>query len=244
MQPEKEISSHIKSLSNQSKTYRKRDNFSSIRHRFFDLVLRTQQILSLVWSYSKLDKRNTKCLNQKMKERLNSHIFLRRAKKIAKFPYWKPPCLCGSYSHIWVIITWLRSAMSARNSCSARWRYLWARENTLIFFSCKDDCVCWRMGLFRDSRWRRLWRVSVSNVDAVAIVYKCKHTMIGLWMTGRVRFHFPICRVKLAVNRETQQAIAVKIIDLEKAADCYDNVRKEVSGVNVACKRWIEVYNF
>lgn len=47
-------------------------------------------------------------------------------------------------------------------------------------------------------------------------------------------------RVKLAVNRETQQAIAVKIIDLEKAADCYDNVRKEVSGVNVACKIWIE----
>lgn len=38
-------------------------------------------------------------------------------------------------------------------------------------------------------------------------------------------------RVKLAVNRETQEAIAVKIIDLEKAADkdCYDNVRKEVS---------------
>lgn len=34
--------------------------------------------------------------------------------------------------------------------------------------------------------------------------------------------------VKLAVNRETQQAIAVKIIDLEKAADCYDNVRKEI----------------
>lgn len=36
--------------------------------------------------------------------------------------------------------------------------------------------------------------------------------------------------VKLAVNRETQEAIAVKIIDLEKAAekDCYDNVRKEI----------------
>lgn len=41
-----------------------------------------------------------------------------------------------------------------------------------------------------------------------------------------------IFRVKLAVNRETEQAIAVKIIDVEKAADCYDNVRKEVSGVN------------
>lgn len=38
----------IKSISNQSKTYRKRDNFRSIRHRFFDLVLRTQQILSFV----------------------------------------------------------------------------------------------------------------------------------------------------------------------------------------------------
>ncbi|KAK2566823.1 Serine/threonine-protein kinase Chk1, partial [Acropora cervicornis] len=36
--------------------------------------------------------------------------------------------------------------------------------------------------------------------------------------------------VKLAVNRETQEAIAVKIIDLEKAAekDSYDNVRKEI----------------
>lgn len=42
-------------------------------------------------------------------------------------------------------------------------------------------------------------------------------------------FAWNIFRVKLAVNRETQQAIAVKIIDLEKAADCYDNVRKEVS---------------
>ena len=69
-------------------------------------------------------------------------------------------------------------------------------------------------------------------------------TYVYEWPDGPVRFHFPISRVKLAVNRETQQAIAVKIIDLEKAADCYDNVRKEVSGVNVACKRWIEVYNF
>lgn len=50
-----------------------------------------------------------------------------------------------------------------------------------------------------------------------------------------------IFRVKLAVNRETEQAIAVKIIDVEKAADCYDNVRKEVSGVyrnrDNGCKR-------
>lgn len=40
-------------------------------------------------------------------------------------------------------------------------------------------------------------------------------------------------RVKLAVNRETQQAIAVKIIDLEKAADSYENVRKEVSSEGI-----------
>lgn len=57
-------------------------------------------------------------------------------------------------------------------------------------------------------------------------------------------FIFPISRVKLAVNRETQQAIAVKIIDLEKAADCYDNVRKEVSGVKITCKRWVKLYKF
>lgn len=42
--------------------------------------------------------------------------------------------------------------------------------------------------------------------------------------------------MKLAVNRETQQAIAVKIIDLEKAADCYDNVRKEVCSEMIV--RW------
>lgn len=47
------------------------------------------------------------------------------------------------------------------------------------------------------------------------------------WLTSILLF--AICRVKLAVNRETEQAIAVKIIDLEKAADCYENVRKEVS---------------
>lgn len=60
-------------------------------------------------------------------------------------------------------------------------------------------------------------------------------------MTRQVRFDFPTSRVKLAVNRETQQAIAVKIIDLEKAADCYDNVRKEVGGVKIAHKRWIKL---
>lgn len=49
-------------------------------------------------------------------------------------------------------------------------------------------------------------------------------------MTSNQIIRFRVFRVKLAVNRDTQEAIAVKIIDLEKAAekDCYDNVRKEV----------------
>ena len=46
---------------------------------------------------------------------------------------------------------------------------------------------------------------------------------------------FRVFRVKLAVNRDTQEAIAVKIIDLEKAAekDCYDDVRKEVGALKL-----------
>lgn len=50
------------------------------------------------------------------------------------------------------------------------------------------------------------------------------------------------------MNRETEQAIAVKIIDLEKAADCYENVRKEVSDGEINRddrKEWrsVNVYN-
>lgn len=126
-----------------------------------------------------------------------------------------------------VSLTWLNGWKSAGNLCSAcmaRWRLrnLWKRENTLIACdSCNDDSVCGRMGLYRDSRWRSLWRVSISSLKSVAIAY---YKRILIWVT-----HFDLSsRVKLAVNRETQQAIAVKIIDLEKAADCYDNVRKEV----------------
>lgn len=37
-----------------------------------------------------------------------------------------------------------------------------------------------------------------------------------------------IFRVKLAVNRDTQEAIAVKIIDHDKVNEGVENVRKEV----------------
>jgi hypothetical protein len=35
-------------------------------------------------------------------------------------------------------------------------------------------------------------------------------------------------RVKLAVNRETSEAVAVKIVDLSKSASVEKNIRKEV----------------
>lgn len=38
------------------------------------------------------------------------------------------------------------------------------------------------------------------------------------------------CRVKLAVNSDTQEAVAVKIINLEKNPSAAEAVRKEVSG--------------
>lgn len=38
------------------------------------------------------------------------------------------------------------------------------------------------------------------------------------------------CRVKLAVNSDTQEAVAVKIINLEKNPAAAEAVRKEVSG--------------
>ena len=38
-----------------------------------------------------------------------------------------------------------------------------------------------------------------------------------------------LCRVKLAVNRETHEAVAVKIVDLQKSALVEKNIRKEVS---------------
>ena len=39
-----------------------------------------------------------------------------------------------------------------------------------------------------------------------------------------------IFRVKLAINRDTQEAVAVKIVDLEKSANVEKNIRKEASG--------------
>jgi len=38
------------------------------------------------------------------------------------------------------------------------------------------------------------------------------------------------CRVKLAVNRENLEAVAVKIIDLSRHPSVEKNIRKEVSG--------------
>lgn len=36
------------------------------------------------------------------------------------------------------------------------------------------------------------------------------------------------CRVRLLVNRQTEEAVAVKVIDTSQAKDCAENVKKEV----------------
>lgn len=44
-------------------------------------------------------------------------------------------------------------------------------------------------------------------------------------------FHFQLClgpRVRLLVNRHTEEAVAVKVIDTSQAKDCAENVKKEV----------------
>lgn len=35
-------------------------------------------------------------------------------------------------------------------------------------------------------------------------------------------------RVQLALNRRTGEAVAVKIVDMKRAADCPENVKKEI----------------
>lgn len=36
------------------------------------------------------------------------------------------------------------------------------------------------------------------------------------------------CRVQLAVNRRTEEAVAVKIVDMKRAAECPENIKKEI----------------
>lgn len=38
----------------------------------------------------------------------------------------------------------------------------------------------------------------------------------------------PPLRVQLAVNRRTEEAVAVKIVDMKRAADCPENIKKEI----------------
>lgn len=35
-------------------------------------------------------------------------------------------------------------------------------------------------------------------------------------------------RVQLAVNRRTEEAVAVKIVDMKRAVDCPENIKKEI----------------
>jgi hypothetical protein len=44
-----------------------------------------------------------------------------------------------------------------------------------------------------------------------------------------VKEFFLFCRVKLAVNNESLEAVAVKIVDLSKSPSVEKNIRKEVN---------------
>lgn len=46
----------------------------------------------------------------------------------------------------------------------------------------------------------------------------------GVWNVIKFLFF----RVQLAVNRRTEEAVAVKIVDMKRAIDCPDNIKKEI----------------
>ena len=47
-------------------------------------------------------------------------------------------------------------------------------------------------------------------------------------MSGILYFFLFLFRVQLAVNRRTEEAVAVKIVDMKRAIDCPENIKKEI----------------
>lgn len=68
------------------------------------------------------------------------------------------------------------------------------------------------------------------------------HAYTVFYYTDMCQLMTCVCyRVKLAVNSETQEAVAVKIINLERMPQAEDNVRKEVPSLLHEIS--LEVYN-
>lgn len=53
----------------------------------------------------------------------------------------------------------------------------------------------------------------------------------GNFQDGKPMYNlaFPLfCRVQLAVNKRTEEAVAVKIVDMKRAMECPDQIKKEI----------------
>ena len=60
------------------------------------------------------------------------------------------------------------------------------------------------------------------------MVEKNVYLILDLWIQWDNQNSVVFCRVKLAVNNESQEAVAVKIINLERNPQAEECVRKEV----------------
>lgn len=94
-----------------------------------------------------------------------------------------------------------------------------------MIWICSDHgrALCSGLGSGADSRRGRLWRVSTDQ-SICPLNLHC--TTLG---STRLTL-LPLCcfRVRLLVNRKTEEAVAVKVVDMSTAKDCADNVKKEV----------------
>lgn len=60
------------------------------------------------------------------------------------------------------------------------------------------------------------------------------HTRLDLFR-ALIQLFSLCCRVRLLVNRQTEEAVAVKVIDTSQAKECAENVKKEVCVHKVSC---------
>lgn len=62
----------------------------------------------------------------------------------------------------------------------------------------------------------------------MAVHFHLKHQHVPRNLISNLFFCSNCFRVRLLVNRQTEEAVAVKVIDTSQAKECADNVKKEV----------------
>lgn len=105
-------------------------------------------------------------------------------------------------------------------------------ENGLLMKTCFVCLLAWLCPSCRTgTSFRHLEKDPMESMDGVFLL--CM-TNEFLCMQIRVFCSFPMfsfcvhgCRVRLLVNRQTEEAVAVKVIDTSQAKDCAENVKKE-----------------